>query len=1742
MPTPPMPPDVSGVGPNWYVDDNWTNVVIPNVTTAQNDYDAALAALNAFITTYTAKKEALTNFLNNNPLPADEANLVAIQAQLTADLAILNALNPSDSGYAAAKAQVQQDQSNLLAAQTTLNNDKQTLIDLRDAFDTAQTTYYTLLNALKAKSDALLAAYVAAASQVDTLTDAQLTQFATDLQGVMNKQLTLPATISSNLDTQFSTANSTRIAARAAFLTALSNFQSLQSQVSQASITYQTLSDQYLLSIAQVEIDTATLASYKADLAYHQAQLVIDTKEGNAAGIAQDNLDIAADNANIGLATAALAASQAAKATLASQVATQKTTLQNLISQRDAAQHALSTALSAYQNAIDAQIAILNQAAQIMQSVPPQFLEALIQARQDATATEQAFLQAAKAADEALKTQHFIDYPDVNPVVQAQIEQILISAFQTMQNINANLVKPSFVDTSQINLPQLPAAGHMSMTQLIQFLTLVSAFFSQLLREIRRTDSRVNEFRLTLFATSYGSQADATSRNMAWANTLQAQDSKYNQFVVLDNHNNSQHTVDQIQDIFDNIDAINAVIDQLNKEIDEQNARGIEVVTDYNSSVQMAIDNLKLQLYQDYGQLSLLADTLANDVNALLPSDPTKAPLLSVLSAVQNVLTDLKAISNDLSQVPINSVQLATDQAALAAHQVALTGLISALPPTISDSIQGDLSGITKQISIVTSDQGKLSTALQTAQNNAATGLGANVSGLGTVLSTYQTELAAYITSLGPTNPAVPSLNALNSIILSLTTDLTSVSTILNTQPVDFVQLAAAQTQLSTDYASLQTDPTVSTRLNLAIHFAELSQLSTKFASDLNEIAPSNPALQAVLAEINKVSDDITVVSNDLNTPPINFALLADHLALLATDKTALLNHISSLGSIDPVLSADLAAIVAKLSAISADHTALTTSIQTDLATIAAGFVTNVTNYMADLSLHIAGLPEADTDRVKVNTVLSNVAIVNNDLAAIQALLAVIPVDAEALATAQATLATDIATLKASIPTGQFVSPDVTQDLANISAFADDLLASDIPGPNPAAVSINFTTVFEALADIGTANLSIAAFLNAPTSTPIAFPGLPANAQTPLMAGPTQLQHYPRIDPAAYVIPASMPTLNLDFTVPPDIQGFPPLPSKADVDRLNGIVHQLNQLIVPLLPRLQAAGVDVSAIDPFYVRPYIPVRAPSNFFTFTSLLFIFLLIFIFLIGPLLKQQAESGKDIAGVTDFIGLANLLGNLPNTGAASSVQSTGSGTGLLGASLFNAPGNLGQALQAVVNSTAFQDFIGNILSQVGLIGGLSALTQLPTSINNWSEMGLVQSDASTAVGQVATDRILTAAQQAAIIAAITELVNTVTNVGPIKESLLAIIEGTGPFKLSDDELAQLISQLLFLIQLIGLLIAAILAAAAGGQVNIDNILEQAFKSSQDNDLSVANNNLQFLGVQNLPTVEPSNPTFLPQFLNAIVPQLDETERSSFTSRVSTIFSDRGITLETDVPLGTAVENALNRVGPDVAADIRRELNQAAFDEADRLRSQILSDETRRPVVVAQVTAEVQRQLGALPSETVQSITSDLERNVPQVTSLKPEEKNILILAIAKGLITPAQAAGFVNEFLREAATETTPSLALLVGITAVQTPTPSREPLTAGSPSQQPGTPGELSDTFTIIADAFRALSKQTDDEGFTQQATILFANLIRNQSDFFQKSLSLILNPANTYVKNFSIVTRDDSLPGSHPTISQIPIAG
>jgi len=1376
-------PDVSGVGPNWYLGGGWPSGTIATTSSA---YATALADLQAKSTAYLAAKNALITAMAGS----------------------------SASAVSSAKT----------------------------AFDTAADDLETALTTMQTRTASLGNAQTSAETNIDGKLDDNMTQFAVDLAGVMNQQLTLPETVSNDLDVQFAAADANRVSVRGPYLSAITSYFTAQNNLNVERNNFQTLNDELLSLKAQKRFDELNGAS---------------------------PVVIAADQAAIDAKQAQVDASAALIVTLTSTRDSRLTTLQG--------------AAQTYKNALDAEIAILNQAALLMHTTATEFLDALKAAKQGAIATEQAAIAASQAADQALYNDLLSGFPTSNTSVQTQTQIIQDAYLLTMNQIN-NSTLAEAPNLTQISLPALPAAGQMSISQLMRFLTLVQVLLDDLIREIRRTDSQVNQMRLSIFGAAGSVDSAKATQQAIWGNILQAADTAYNIQVIKDNQAASKASVDAVNYIKSHAGLINGYINDLNDEIDDQNDNGVATVTALNSAVQMAIDEYKVNLWADHGKLDDFQNKLATAVTNLASSDPLKAPLDTVRSNSLAVINDLKTISGLLSVRPIDEAAIAAAQAQLATDEATLNSSISALPPA-DESIQSVLSGLTGVITSVKNDQTKLFDAIHNAELSAASALNTQVTSESTRLATYSQNLADVLAALSPTDA----------------------------------------------------------------NFTELSDLQA--------------TIPAVVGALN-------TLSTHLSTPPVDLSVIA----------------------------ADKAALETALAALDTARGAITLSSLNGPATSA-----------------VRGIDE--------------------------------------------------------------VVPDMEGTIESLTTYTTSIhTATSIP------------------------------------------PTLPDQVQQVLMPAPIQLEDLSTINAGAITIPPGLPTPGVKSNKK-GITQAPPTVNMTSVDSLNKQIHLLNQQLAPILDRLHADGHnDIQLIPPLYIRPYVQIRDPSIFFDVT----VFQSLFDLLSQIIDAENAEkSSVENPPTNALFAFADLFGKPSGAAMSALAQGVGSGTGLSGATLASSSGTIAKALTSVLDSTDFETYIRGILQKTGLVAGLAALGKLQTTpaTTGRSQFGVVEPVTTTpaAAGGLTVDQ-----QKAALQAGIVELVATIENVPALKEDLLAILKTGNLEGLDQEAINQLLSLLLFLLQLIALLFAAVAAAAGGGETRIDTIVQRAFGAPEQEPLAALVQDLRTLGITALPAgLTPAEPQFLPIFFRAIEPALLPPEREALVNKLVAI----GVTIPTGVPVGEAIERALVEAPIDVSNRIRQELTKAALDEAERLKAAIIADETRRPSLTDRINQIAVAESGkTLPSDKIKEILAVLQNEGPQIPGISAEERNHLVLAILSGIVTPDQARGIVQEFVKETTLTTKP------------------EAVTLLEPQPVAGKPGELPDVNTLIAVAIKALSKQTTDNNFVQEVVTRFADSVRDQKDFYKLSLSLILDPANTYVKNFSIVTRQTTGHDTLGPLTQIPVSG
>ncbi len=1375
-------PDVSGLGPNWYLGGGWPSGTIATTSSA---YQTALSDLQAKASAYLAAKDALQTAM----------------------------LGTSQSAVSSAKT----------------------------AFDTAAANLKTSLTNMQTKTASLANAQVSAETNIDGKLDNNMSQFAQDLAGVMNQQLTLPQTVSSDLDTQFAAADANRVSLRSTYFSAISAYFSSQNSLNTERTNFQDLSDDLLSLQAQKKIDELAAVPNPATIAADQA--AIDAKQA--------------------------------------QVNTSSSQISILQSTRDANLTALQGASTAYTGALDAEIALLNQAALLMHTTATGFLEALQSAKEGALQTAQAALNASQAADQALFNDLLTGFPTSNTSVNTQTQIIQNAYLLTMNQINSSTLAQA-PNLTQITAPALPAAGQMSISQLMQFLTLVQVLLDELIREIRRTDSQVNQLRLSIFGASGSVDASKATTQAIWGNIIAAADAAYNAQVANDNAAASRASVDATNYIKSHAALINSYITQMNSDIDDQNSRGVQTVTDLNSSVQMAIDEYKVNLWADHGTLDDFQNQLLTSATNLGTSDPLKAPLTTVSGNAQTVINDLKTISGLLSVRPIDETAIAAAKTQLTADLATLNSNISGLPAQDA-SIQSVLSGLTGAITSVTSDQTKLFNAIHSAEASAASALKTQVSSESTRLTGYSQDLTTVLSSLSPTNSSFAALTAYNA------------------------------------------------------------------------------AIPAVAGALN-------TLSTDLAASPVN-------LATIATDQAALDTALAS------------------------------------LATARAGIV-------------LSGLNGPALDAVK---------------------------------------------------------------------GGDGVVA-----------------------DIQETEISLTTYTTSTSSATSIPPNLPSQVQQVLMPPPTQLEHLTTINAGSITIPSGLPLKGIN-TSKPAVTQAPPKVNTTSVDALNKEIDQLNQQLAPVLDKLHADGhTDITLIPPLYIRPYVTIRDPSVFLDYAVFDSLFNLLSQIIDSEL---SANSSVENPPTNALFSFSDLLGKPNVTADGTIAQGVGAGTGIGGANLSSSAGTIAQSLSAVLSTTDFANYVQGILQRTGVVAGLAALGKLQTAPTVRSQFGIVERGTTpTQPAGLSADQ-----QKAAVKSAVTELIATVENVPALKDDILALLKAANLQNLDQDAINQLQALLIFLLQLVALLFAALAEAAAGGETNIDRVVQKAFGTTEEQPLATATQNLRTLGVANIPQeITPSNPEFLKTFFNAIEPVLLSEERAPIVSNITALFTDRGIKLPTGVPLGTAIQTALNEAPVDVATKIRQALTKNALDEAERLKNALIADDRRRPTFsqrISQIAGEPKFQL---PPEQVNEVANVLQNAAPKIQGLSAEDRNHLVLALLSGIVTPDQAHGIVQEFLKEGALKTNAPIANLL--------------------QTQTGRPGELPDVKALITTALKALTKQTSDTNFLQEVVSRFADSVRDQSDFFQKSLSLILNPANTYVKNFSIVTRQTTDHDSLGPLTQIPVSG
>lgn len=646
-------------------------------------------------------------------------------------------------------------------------------------------------------------------------------------------------------------------------------------------------------------------------------------------------------------------------------------------------------------------------------------------------------------------------------------------------------------------------------------------------------------------------------------------------------------------------------------------------------------------------------------------------------------------------------------------------------------------------------------------------------------------------------------------------------------------------------------------------------------------------------------------------------------------------------------------------------------------------------------------------------------------------------------------------------------------------------------------------------------------------TTPVTYPATVPDTTYP--APPAPLAHLAHLTITSSSIPSSFPLVLADPGQPLSINNLPVNPSATDITTLNNLIDNINKTLFPIKSELLAGGdppitpiVNYSFIDPFFKQTSIPVRDVSDPVANASLAAVITLLYGLVKHHEREREILNFENTGTPPPSFKVIAPLPQPDTTKSFKTSTSTGAGVGILGADTLSAQSEVGRAVQVVLSSQSTLNDIEALLNQAGILGGLAAITKLPTRVLNYSQLGVVRSDLGDDQAQAIEDQI-TAVHQDATTAAqhttVSSLLDLVGNTDQLKLTALNLLSKLPPEQLkelSKEDIQKLLALLIALLKLLVLLVAALLAAAVGGQTNIDNIVATIFPQADEARAQNLLSDLKLLGVNLQITASPSAPGFEETLINALVPKLTPTQSQSLAQNLTQIFQSKGITLPTVTPLGTAVEQALTLAPLPVRPDLREAVREVVLQTGEELRDQVLSDEAKGATLATELNREILATLQKASPPQVTAIQTALNTSAAFV-ALNTAQQNIFIAAILNGQLTTAQAKTLIDQGVQN-----------LIGKEIA-------EEVAAVTPLPQGLAPADL--TVFALARAIGAISRPQQTQLVTDQLLRQALQVSPTVADLLRTALPKVTTPLPTAVEPQPVAT--PFVPPVTPTLVTTP---
>ena len=669
----------------------------------------------------------------------------------------------------------------------------------------------------------------------------------------------------------------------------------------------------------------------------------------------------------------------------------------------------------------------------------------------------------------------------------------------------------------------------------------------------------------------------------------------------------------------------------------------------------------------------------------------------------------------------------------------------------------------------------------------------------------------------------------------------------------------------------------------------------------------------------------------------------------------------------------------------------------------------------------------------------------------------------------------------------------------------------------------------------------------------------------------------------------------------PQFPSVPQLPSpiptatatQGAIDAFNALLKQVNDILAPIsgeLDEIQSPPIDFQQLTPLFYRQDIPLRSLSDIFDITSVLNSLSSLF----DLINKANTHS------VLSELNKNPLFAFTSAKTAQTKGQTTQGAGGAVSLSAVNAnidSATLGQMLNQLIRSEQYGNLLKRLAEEATLVAGIQTGIRLPARDADHSVFGVMRDEFITEVTQ-AKDAAIASTRSATeedgqLKAVAEQLIHQSNNVKELEQNANLIIAESGfTATLSDTDLKKLQSSLVFLQKITLLLLSGIALSSIGAKNNPATAAENFISLTQSPEVAAAAPTAALASAGS--SITSTSPSELPDVVvqalqsagltNQATKELETVIQAGFApaGTVTSPFGGKdqfdqvvkelkkaGFALppelspenpyfiqalldQVDQKLPTAVKadfanyialflRSLNLPGSSIAGF------KAGLASGVSIGSAVTNTLNSAVSTVIHNLHNLNVNLQAIPDNVRTKLEAQTNTALASLKNLSPSDKLSLSLAIGSGLITQAggkEIAKSLADIATLGATPKTVSAAIgsferAYGHTEQQAPTttttvPGGDPKESRHPSTMP------KDTVALFHEHIAHLTIDEDDRKYLEKVTTDFGKTVVSQHDFYQFSITFLLDPAKSILKNFSMITAEQGH-GSHIPPDQMRIA-